>query len=275
MRILFAAILCLFAASPALAVSLDLTGEAPEGGLMIGKTDPRATVRLDGDPIAVSPQGDFLVGFDRDAKGEHTLTATGRDGSFATRTLTIKTRGFDIQRIDGLPEQQVTPNPQDLARIHAEAQSMKVSREVSSPVAMFRSGFDWPADGQISGVYGSQRILNGQARAPHYGLDIAGPIGTPVRAAADGVVAFIHPDMYFNGRTLVLDHGLGLNSIYLHLSEITVAPGAQVKKGDLVGRMGATGRVTGPHLHWEVQLNSKIHLDPQLLVPKRTSVETH
>ncbi len=274
MKALLFALLLLLISAPAFAVPLELTGNATEGGLMIGKTAPGAAVRLNGDAVAVSPQGDFLIGFDRDAKGERVLTVTGRDGSFETRTLSIKTRGFDIQRIDGLPERQVTPNAQDLARIKAEAQSMKVSREFSSPAAMFLSGFDWPAEGPISGVYGSQRILNGQPRTPHYGLDIAGSLGSPVRADADGIIVFAHPDMYFNGRTLVIDHGLGLNSIYLHLSEITVPVGAHVKKGDLVGRIGATGRVTAAHLHWEVQLKTT-HLDPQLLVPKRTTVETH
>jgi murein DD-endopeptidase MepM/ murein hydrolase activator NlpD len=154
------------------------------------------------------------------------------------------------------------------ARIRAEAQLMKSAREISVDDAWFRSGFEWPAEGPISGVYGSQRILNGEPRTPHYGLDIAGPAGTPVRAAAAGIVAFAHPGMYFNGRTLVIDHGLGLNSIYLHLSEIAVAPGARVEKGQTVGRIGATGRVTGAHLHWGLQLGS-VYVDPQLVLPPR------
>ncbi len=253
---------------PANAVTLQLEGAPVQGGLVIGRTDPNATVRLDGDPVRLSPQGDFLIGFARDAKGTRTLSATGPDGSRDTRTLTIAARQFDIQRIDGLPERQVTPAPDDLARIRAEAQLMKTAREISVDDAWFRSGFEWPAEGPISGVYGSQRILNGEPRTPHYGLDIAGPAGTPVRAAAAGIVAFAHPGMYFNGRTLVIDHGLGLNSIYLHLSEIAVAPGARVEKGQTVGRIGATGRVTGAHLHWGLQLGS-VYVDPQLVLPPR------
>ena len=267
MRTILALALLVFTC-PAFAVTLQLDGAPVQGGLVIGRTDPNATVRLDGEPVRLSPQGDFLIGFARDAKGTRTLGVAGPDGSRETRTLTIAARQFDIQRIDGLPERQVTPAPDDLVRIRAEAQAMKTAREISADDAWFRSGFAWPAEGPISGVYGSQRILNGEPRTPHYGLDIAGAAGTPVRAAAAGIVAFAHPGMYFNGRTLVIDHGLGLNSIYLHLSEIAVEPGTRVEKGQTVGRIGATGRVTGAHLHWGLQLGS-IYVDPLLVLPPR------
>lgn len=254
--------------TPAFAVTLDLQGESVQGGLVFGKTDAGARVQLDGKDIRVAPTGDFLVGFARDAKGTHTLTAVGGDDSRETRLLTIGLRQFDIQHIDGLPERQVTPNAEDLVRIRSEAAEMKQARAHYGADALFRSGFDWPAEGPISGVYGSQRILNGEPRAPHYGLDIAGPAGTPVRAAAAGTVLFAHPGMYFNGRTLVIDHGLGLQSIYLHLSEISVAPGTRVEKGQIVGKIGATGRVTGPHLHWGLQWNN-VYVDPILVLPAR------
>ena len=257
-----------FIATSANAVTLDLTGEAQQGGIVFGKSDPGAIVQLDGHDVRLSPDGDFLLAFARDAKGEHRLVVTGRDGSRDSRSLTVAARTFDIQRINGLPERQVTPNVDDLARIRSEAAEMKAARSAFGIEALYRSGFDWPAEGPISGVYGSQRILNGEPRAPHYGLDIAGPAGTPVRAAAAGTILFAHPGMYFNGRTLVIDHGLGLQSIYLHLSEISVSPGTRVEKGQLVGRIGATGRVTGAHLHWGLQVGD-VYVDPLLVLPPR------
>jgi len=267
---LFLAFLMWLAASPSVAVTLSLQGEAVQGGLVFGKTDPGATVLLDGKALRISNDGDFVVGFSRDGKGPHELSVFGRDGSRETRTIAVTPRTFDIQRIDGLPPRQVTPNEDDLTRIRAEATEMRAARGSVGMEALFRSGFDWPADGPISGVYGSQRILNGEARAPHYGLDIAGPTGTPVRAPAAGTVVFAHPGMYFNGRTLVIDHGLGLQSIYLHLSEISVQPGTRVEKGEAVGKIGATGRVTGAHLHWGLQWND-VYVDPLLVVPPRSN----
>jgi murein DD-endopeptidase MepM/ murein hydrolase activator NlpD len=271
-RILLALLACLHTcllASPSFAVTLALQGDAVQGGLMFGKTDPGATVLLDGKALRTSADGDFAIGFSRDGKGPHELAIMGRDGNRETRTITVNPRNFDIQRIDGLPERQVTPNAEDLARIRGEAAEMKAARGAIGIEALFRSGFDWPADGPISGLYGSQRILNGEPRAPHYGLDIAGPAGTPVRAAAAGTILFAHPGMYFNGRTLVIDHGLGLQSIYLHLSEISVTPGTRVEKGQVVGKIGATGRVTGAHLHWGLQWND-VYVDPLLVVPARS-----
>ena len=267
MRAFLTAVLLLFA-TPAYAAALDLKGEPVQGGLIFGKTEAGATVLLDGKPILTSAGGDFVIGFSRDGKGPHELTIVGRDGRRESRVLAVIERSFDIQRIDGLPERQVTPNADDLARIRTEAAEMKQARGHIGADALFRSGFDWPAEGPISGVYGSQRILNGQPRAPHFGLDIAGATGTPVRAAAAGTVLFAHPGMYFNGRTLVIDHGLGLQSIYLHLSEISIQPGARVEKGQIVGKIGATGRVTGAHLHWGLQWN-EIYVDPQLVLPPR------
>ncbi len=268
-NILLALLACLLS-PPAFAVTLTLQGEAVQGGLMFGKADPGATVQLDGKALRTSAEGDFAIGFSRDGTGPHELTVTGRDGTREARTIAVTTRSFDIQRIDGLPQRQVTPNAEDLARIRAEAAEMTAARGTVGTQALFRSGFDWPAEGPISGVYGSQRILNGEARAPHYGLDIAGAAGTPVRAAAAGTVLFAHPGMYFNGRTLVIDHGLGVQSIYLHLSEISVQPGTRVEKGQLVGKIGATGRVTGAHLHWGLQWND-VYVDPLLILPPRSN----
>ncbi|MDP6175772.1 MAG: M23 family metallopeptidase, partial [Rhodospirillales bacterium] len=161
-----------------------------------------------------------------------------------------------------------TPGKLDLERIRREKSLLAAARSVRSAQPLFLSGFAWPAKGRISGVYGSRRILNGKPRRPHFGLDLAAPEGTAVLAPADGVVRFAHPGMFFNGKTIILDHGLGLSTAYLHLSAVLVEPGQAVKKGQIIAKVGATGRVTGAHLHWGLRLGAT-ELDPQLLVPPR------
>ncbi len=187
------------------------------------------------------------------------------DGNRDERTLDIVLREYDIQRIEGLPKRMVTPTKKDLERIRAEAARARKARQLDSPRTDFLTGFAWPAKGRISGIYGSQRILNGQPRRPHFGVDVAAPVGTPVYAPADGVVTMVHPDMYFSGGTLIVDHGHGLSSSFLHLSRILVNEGQAVKRGDLVAEIGATGRVTGAHLDWRMNLFTT-RIDPQLLV---------
>ena len=174
-------------------------------------------------------------------------------------------REYAIERVDGLPPATVTPDPEALERIRQEAELVATARARRDPRTDYAEGFAWPAGGRISGVYGSQRILNGEPRRPHYGLDIAAPTGSPVFAPADGIVTLVHPDMYFSGGTIVLDHGQGLSSTFLHLSRALVEAGTSVRKGDLIGEIGATGRASGPHLDWRMNwLDRKV--DPQLLL---------
>jgi murein DD-endopeptidase MepM/ murein hydrolase activator NlpD len=258
-------LLLLFAASPALA-EVTFEGQFVQGGLVQARTTPDATVTLDGRKLRLTPDGAFLIGFGRDAGATATLVLSYPDGGQETKTLTVAPRQWDIQRIEGLPERQVTPSAADLARIRDDQAQVTAARARDTAETLFRTGFVWPAMGPISGVYGSQRILNGQPRQPHYGLDIAAPVGTPVVAPADGIVSLVHEDMFFTGKTLALDHGYGLNSVYSHLSEIAVKPGERVTQGQMIGRVGATGRVTGAHLDWRVNLFD-IRLDPALLVP--------
>ncbi|WP_456374493.1 M23 family metallopeptidase [Thiolapillus sp.] len=245
--------------------SVQLQGEFIQGGLVFGKTEPGATVVQDGEKVPVSPAGDFLIGFERDAPRESMLIVRLPDGREEKRKLHIVKREYDIQRIDGLPPRKVTPREEDLKRIRADRAAVKKARARIDQRLDFLHGFDWPVTGRISGVYGSQRILNGKPKWPHYGVDIAGPVGTPVRAPADGIVTLAHPDMFYSGATLIMDHGHGLSSTFLHLSKILVEEGQVVKKGQIVAKMGATGRVTGPHLDWRMNLRGK-RLDPQLLV---------
>ncbi len=237
-----------------------------QGGLAFGRAAPGTQLLFEGRPMRVSPQGEFVIGVGRDAKSTATLEITHPDGRRETQTLPIGARRFDIQRIEGLPERQVSPPPEDLARIRDENALVASLRTRDTAEALFRSGFVWPVIGPISGVYGSQRILNGQPRAPHWGVDVAVPTGTPVVAAADGIVSLAHPDLFFTGKTLLLDHGHGLSSVYSHLSEIAVKDGERVKQGQLIGKVGATGRATGAHLHWGMTLFD-IRIDPALLVP--------
>jgi murein DD-endopeptidase MepM/ murein hydrolase activator NlpD len=184
--------------------------------------------------------------------------------------VTVTQRTWDIQRIDGLPPAKVNPDTSVQPRIAAEAERMQAVRRNNRASTDFTQAFRWPAEGRVSGVFGSQRILNGAARQPHYGLDVAGAVGTPVLAAGAGVVTLADPDLYFTGGTLAIDHGHGLVSIYAHLSRLDVKLGQKVASGDAVGAIGATGRATGPHLHWSLSWFDE-RLDPALVVPPRTA----
>lgn len=250
-------------ASPAQIVSLE--GEAVQGGLIFGTVQPGSQVLLDGRALMVSAEGRFVIGFDRDEQGTRQLRVTGAHGHEELVELTVALRDYPIERVDGLPPQTVTPDPEAERRIREEAALVDMARSRRDPRTDYAAGFDWPARGRISGVYGSQRILNGEPRRPHYGLDIAAPTGSPVRAPADGIVTLAHDDMYFSGGTLILDHGQGLSSTFLHLSRILVEAGSQVRKGDLIAEIGATGRASGPHLDWRMNWLDR-RVDPQLLL---------
>ena len=246
--------------------SVRLDGPRMQGGLLRGRVPPGSTVEYEGDAVRVSKDGWFLVGFGRDAPPEADLTVDFPDGRRERQVLKVEPREYDIQRIDGLPTRKVTPrSEEDLARIRADVRMVKQARAIDDPRTDFLDGFRWPAKGRISGVYGSQRILNGEPRRPHYGVDIAAPIGTEVLAPAGGVVTVTHPDMFFSGGTLVIDHGHGLSSAFLHLSRILVETGERVTQGQPIAQAGATGRATGPHLDWRMNLFDR-RIDPALLV---------
>lgn len=250
---------------PLAAHELRLDGPLIQGGLVIGTTEPDAVVRFDGRQIRVSAQGVFLIGFGRDELGPLMLEVRHGDGGVTTRRLVIEPRDYQLQRIDGLPAKMVNPGAEALARIHREGAMIAAVRAMDSPEPLFAGGFVWPAHGPISGVYGSQRILNGEPKRPHFGVDVAAPAGAPVTAPADGVIALAEDDLYYTGGTVMIDHGHGLTSVYSHMSAVTVRLGQRVSQGDIIGRVGATGRVTGAHLDWRINL-FKTRLDPALLV---------
>ena len=258
-------LLALLAAHPAQAGRLELDGDFKQGGLVFGTTEPGAEVILGDRQIRVSPDGRFLFGFGRDVGSEATLRVRFSDGSAERRALRIEKRTYKIQRIDGLPRKMVSPPESELPRIRAENARIARLRRIDRPEALFESGFEWPARGRISGVYGSQRILNGEPKRPHYGVDVAAPVGTPITAPADGVVTLAETGMYYTGGTVILDHGHGLTSAFLHMKDVNVTPGVRVRQGEKIGTLGATGRVTGPHLDWRMNWFDQ-RIDPQLLV---------
>jgi biotin carboxyl carrier protein len=245
---------------------LEMKGAWTQGGVVIGRTVPGTQLRLNGQPVQVSPEdGRFVFGFGRDAEPENQLEIRWPDGIKELRRLMVKQRLYRTQRIDGLPPEKVSPPAQLIERIQQESAQVAQARSRNIDTPYFSSGFRWPLEGRISGVYGSQRVLNGKPRQPHYGVDIAAPTGTPVQAPADGIVTLAHPGMYFSGKTLILDHGYGLSSSFLHLNEIYVKEGQKVSQGDIIATVGATGRVTGPHLDWRMNWFSQ-RVDPSTLV---------
>jgi murein DD-endopeptidase MepM/ murein hydrolase activator NlpD len=248
--------------------SVELRGEMTQGSLIRGKTSSGNSVLLDGKGIKVGVDGHFVFGFARDAELQHVLVEVDASGKRTEHKLTISKRDYKIQRIDGLPQKYVAPPPEVTARIKKDNQQVGQARKTDDNRLDFAQDFIWPAEGPISGVYGSQRVLNGEPKNPHYGVDVAAPTGTPVYAPADGIVTLFVPDMYYSGGTMIIDHGFGVSSTFLHLSKGLVKEGMRVKQGDLVAEIGATGRVTGAHLDWRMNW-FKVRLDPRLLVPPR------
>ncbi|ACV26835.1 M23 family metallopeptidase [Kangiella koreensis] len=252
---------------------LSLKGDFTQGGLVIGQAVPGAKVEFDGQEVKVSEDGYFVFGFHRDMPETASLKVSKSEQT-ETQPITISKRQYNIERIDGLPPSKVTPRkPEVLERIKRETALVAEARAEITDFKYFMQDFIWPAKGRLSGFYGSQRVLNGDPKRPHFGVDVAAPTGTEVVAPADGVVRLVHPDMYFSGGTIIIDHGFGVNSTFLHLSSVDVEVGESVKQGDFIGRIGATGRATGPHLDWRINwLHHR--LDPQLVVPPFEETET-
>lgn len=224
-------------------------GAMEQGGLVIGTAAAGAAVTVDGKMVKVSPEGLFAFGLPYDAVKPVVVQAIYLDGGRDVLTVEAKARTYDIQRIDGLPEKFVEPPPDVVERMKREHEAIWVAREADTAGTGFSVPLDWPFAGRLSGVYGSQRILNGVPKAPHLGVDVAAPEGTPIHAAADGIVS-IADDYYLEGGFTLLDHGHGVNTCYLHQSQRLVKAGDKVKRGDVIGHVGMTGRATGPHCHW-------------------------
>jgi len=261
MKQLIIALCCL--ALPATA--LELQGEFAQGSMLRGKVAPGSRVLLNKQPVRVSDSGAFVIGFGRDAKLQHSLTTIAEDGSESSETIQLAKRDYKIQRIEGIAKKIMQPDAESIKRAQLDAKMVREARKTDSDRQDFLTDFIWPLTGRISGVYGSQRFYNGEPRRPHFGIDIAAPKGTGVIAPADGVVTLWVPDMFYSGGTMIIDHGFGISSTFLHLSGSTVKVGDEVKQGQVVAKVGATGRSTGPHLDWRINWFD-VRLDPASIV---------
>jgi len=232
---------------------------------VIGNASAGTTIEFAGRLVRVGADGTFVFGLDRDAPAATVLEIHYADGSRATRKLQVAKRDYHIERVEGLPQKTVTPDPETAARIEREQAAVAEARKRDDAREDFLHGFALPVqDARISGVYGSQRIDNGTPKAPHMGLDMAVPVGTPVHAPAAGVVTFAEPDLVLTGGTVLIDHGHGLTSSLLHMSRLDVKVGERVERGKVIGAAGMTGRASGPHVHWGLNWFD-VRLDPALL----------
>ena len=245
-------------------VNVVLNGKFTQGALLRGQAPAGAKVTLNGETVQTNKDGKFVVGFEREAPLQQTLVVKLDNGQKWQRDITLEKREYNIQRIDGLEQKMVSPPAEVTARIKKDNINVANARSGNTDLDALFTRFEWPAKGVISGVYGSQRILNGVPKWPHYGLDIANETGTPVYAPVDGVVTMAD-DLYYSGNTLILDHGMRVFSTFLHMDTITVEVGETVKQGEQIGTIGSTGRSTGPHLDWRINLGNT-RLDPQTII---------
>ena len=244
--------------------ALVISGYPMQGNLIIAKTDPSNKVQLNDASIEIDESGVFVIGFNRDERKKSILTITNKNKKTFKTILKPIQREYNIQRIDGLKQSMVSPPQEVIDRIKNDRKMVNEARNIRwIKKGDFVRGFDWPLKGPISGVYGSQRILNGIPKSPHFGIDISVPKGTPVLAPAGGIIS-LADNLYYSGYTVILNHGLKVNSTFLHLDEIKVEVGDKVNRGDLIGFSGNSGRSTGPHLDWRIDWNGR-RLDAAML----------
>ena len=235
-------------------------GKMRQGEMLFGFVTPGAELRVNGEKITPRKDGWFAFGIGRDETGTLTFSAE-KDGQKTVRTYPVSPRKWDIQHVDGLPQNTVTPSAQEEKRIIEEAVLTQKARQKKADMPLPLC-FSMPVQGRISGVFGSQRIMNGTPGNIHSALDIANKEGTKITAPADGIVLLVHEDMFLSGKTVLIGHGQDVVSSYIHMSKIAVKEGQKIKKGQEIGRIGMTGRATGPHLHWGVSWKNK-RIDPQ------------
>ena len=252
----------IFIVSPVKAIEFE--GKFLQGHYIIGKTNPKSEIIIDKKKVNVSNDGFFVFGIDRDRKFDVKITKI-LNGEKEIVNKKVFKREYKIQRIDCLPENKVTPPESVYKRIKKENNAIGKARAINSNLIYFKDKFIMPVEGIISGVYGSQRILNGKPKWPHYGIDIAAKKGTMIKSSASGIVTMAEDDLYYTGGTIIMDHGHGISTIYSHLENILVSVGDEINQGDIIGTVGSTGRSTGPHLDFRVNW-FQTRLDPMSLI---------
>jgi murein DD-endopeptidase MepM/ murein hydrolase activator NlpD len=238
-----------------------------QGAMVVGSTHKAATVEYAGRKLRVSPQGVFVFGIGRDATGLATVKIKQPGTGLIEHKIAIMPREWPVENVSGVPPKTVNPPPDIAARIKREQALVVAARNRDDARVDFAQPLIWPVQGRISGRFGNQRVYNGTPKSPHSGMDIAAPNGTAVKAPADGIVSFVASDLYLTGGTLVIDHGAGISSNFLHLSRIDVQVGDRVEQGQVVAAVGATGRATGPHLHWGMNWFD-VRIDPLLVLER-------
>lgn len=251
--------------APLTTYALDIRGQWQQGAILLGKVEPGTEVEFRGRKLSLTEKGEFVIGLGRDAPASAVIKTRQPGQPEAVHRFAVATRQYDVQRVNGVPERTVNPPPEVMARINKEAVMVAAARKFDSRREDFLQPFQWPLVGPITGVYGSQRVYNGVPKNPHFGVDVARPTGTEVVAPAAGKVTLAYPDMYFSGGTLILDHGHGLYSTFIHLSQVLVKVGDEIQQGQPIAQVGATGRATGPHLDWRMNWFDE-RVDPQLFV---------
>ena len=240
--------------------AIEFYGKFIQGHFILGKTDPAAKIIIGKKKVKVSNDGFFVFGIDRDRKFDLIFTKVINEKKSKIVKKVLK-REYNIQRIDGLEESKVTPPESVYKRIKKENNAIGEARAINSNLQFFKEKFIMPVNGIISGVYGSQRILNGKPRWPHYGIDIAAKQGTMIKSSGTGIVTMAEDDLYYTGGTIIMDHGHGISTIYSHLESVLVSIGDQINQGDIIGTVGSTGRSTGPHLDFRINW-FQTRLDP-------------
>ena len=265
MKILFFFIILLFNFS--IANAIEFEGKFVQGSFILGKTSPNSEIKIDKKKIKVSKKGYFVFGIGRDRKNNIIIKVT-QDNKLKIFEKKVFQRKYKIQKINGLPKKQVTPPKEVYERIRNDNILIGKARSTNSDLVFFKNSFIKPVKKSIiTGVYGSQRILNGKPRRPHFGLDFAAPEGTPIQAMLDGIVTLVEPNLYFTGGTIIFDHGHGISTLYMHMKSVDVKKGQLIKQGEVIGTVGQTGRSTGPHL--DIRLNwFNVKLDPESVIKR-------